>query len=194
MLFTLPALTTPYLVNCFAQMSCHCVSNSFPPPASMNGRAISPWPGLPCPSWSTLLLGEERQGLTAQSTALHLPGKLVTGLPQLSRIPGESSCLLSKCKYLKAISQAKKLLNKMCSLLPLSTKYKRSHLKLERELPAVQGRPFARLGPQTFGMLKQGKIIFALDLSKRVSPRTICKDIKKIDMTTGLRTMYRTEN
>lgn len=41
---------------------------------SVNGHTISLWPGLPCPPWGTLLLEEERQGLTAQSTVLHLLG------------------------------------------------------------------------------------------------------------------------
>lgn len=47
----------------------------------LNGHAISPRPGLPCPPWVTLLLREERQGLTTQSTVPYLPGRLGTGLP-----------------------------------------------------------------------------------------------------------------
>lgn len=47
----------------------------------LNGHAISPPPSLPCPPWVTLLLGGERQGLTAQSAVPRLPGRLATGLP-----------------------------------------------------------------------------------------------------------------
>lgn len=67
--------------------------------------------------------------------------------------------------------------------------YLQNHPKVEPGRPSRRNC-LARLGPQSFGMLKQSKITFGLGLKCSIeSRRTVCKDNRKADVTTtGLMT------
>ena len=63
-------------------------------------------------------------------------------------------------------------------------KYKRSHFKIELELP-FQRNCLAGLMPQASVLLKQGKITFT-GPKATLHPKEVCKDTKKADMTMDL--------